>query len=64
MLKIAYYLGNPCLLSRLISREDPEPRTGSDWPNEEDAKAQREKIINCEIQFGNWTQKMNYVGFS
>ncbi|MEE2984972.1 MAG: UbiD family decarboxylase [Candidatus Thermoplasmatota archaeon] len=22
----------------------PEPRTGSDWPNEEDAKAQREKI--------------------
>ena len=25
-------------------RGRPEPRTGSDWPNEEDAKAQREKI--------------------
>ena len=49
-----------CLLMRnsmLVVTVDipgkPQPRTGMDWPDEDAARAQERKYLNCVIQFGN-----------
>ena len=59
-----------CLLMRnsmLVVTVDiagrPKPRTGMDWPDEDAAKAQREKISQLRNSIWQLDSKMNFVGF-